>query len=230
MVRSVIFLWRYQRAINPLSGGVRKKPTHRRRASALADCLTWPQVALNRHGLAVVPFTIVVAESRLGKAGNSRLRTKRSPQDLFRNKSSKPRDADVAVGGEWPPELIKKLVPTVQSVVSALRYWNQPPGGDSEEPSALAESRRSAITWPVLRPPDGAAEASWPEIVRVENLFDKNPQRSFESAEHVVHGDDGSVDEVRLEHVDIGLRALVRMIAIDPEKTNRVLPLAREVV
>src|SRR5215212_3917892 len=28
---------------------ITKKPAHRRWASALADCLTWPQVALNRH-------------------------------------------------------------------------------------------------------------------------------------------------------------------------------------
>lgn len=29
---------------------IRKKPADRRRASALAEYLTWPQVALNRHG------------------------------------------------------------------------------------------------------------------------------------------------------------------------------------
>src|SRR5688500_9745544 len=37
-----------------------KKPKRERRASALAKCLTWPQVALNRHGLQLCPFTIVV--------------------------------------------------------------------------------------------------------------------------------------------------------------------------
>ena len=46
-----------------------KKPTRERRASALARCLTWPQVALNRHGLQLCPFTIVVRRTGVCNCG-----------------------------------------------------------------------------------------------------------------------------------------------------------------
>src|SRR6266567_4120582 len=53
MGRSVIFELvesaTSRRSHSPGQGAITKKPTHRRRASALAVCLTWPQVALNRH-------------------------------------------------------------------------------------------------------------------------------------------------------------------------------------
>jgi hypothetical protein len=43
----------------------RKKPTRTRRASALAECFTWPQVALNRHGFSIVPFLLYYCPKRL---------------------------------------------------------------------------------------------------------------------------------------------------------------------
>src|ERR1700686_3026008 len=48
----LIYAFIYSRfaAANRARAAKQEKPAHRRRASALAICLTWPQVALNRHG------------------------------------------------------------------------------------------------------------------------------------------------------------------------------------
>src|SRR3954464_9595533 len=46
---------------------ITKKPAHKRWASALAVYLTWPQVALNRHGVPFVYLTIVVRVKGRGK-------------------------------------------------------------------------------------------------------------------------------------------------------------------
>ena len=55
---------------------ITKKPARKRQASALADCLTWPQVALNRHEVSLYAFTIVVRGWLFCKADNCALRTK----------------------------------------------------------------------------------------------------------------------------------------------------------
>src|SRR3954463_11579845 len=51
---------------------ITKKPAHKRWASALAVYLTWPQVALNRHGVPFVYLTIVVRVRGRGKVEGSK--------------------------------------------------------------------------------------------------------------------------------------------------------------
>src|SRR6266700_8393546 len=91
MGRSVIFelaeSGTSRRSHSPGQGAITKKPTHRRRASALAVCLTWPQVALNRHEISCTLYyssrralarqgcQLRTANSLLPRAAGLRLRT-----------------------------------------------------------------------------------------------------------------------------------------------------------
>ena len=85
--------------------------------------------------------------------------------------------------------------------MTAARYFRlTSPCGASEQPPAPAKPGSLAIARTVLRPANGSAEARGAKVVGVENLFDKNAQRTLEGAEYVVHGDDGPVDEVGRGH------------------------------
>src|SRR5258706_1694784 len=129
---------------------------------------------------------------------------------------------------ERPPNFVKEFVPAVQSAISTPGHWNQSPSGNRQQPTAIAEA--PTITRAVLRPANGPAEARRAEIVGVENLLDKNAERPLERAEDVVHGDNGSIGEMRLEHVDVGFWPVVGVVAVNPEKPNTILPFARELV
>jgi hypothetical protein len=118
----------------------------------------------------------------------------------------------------------------VQPAIGAPCHRNQSPSGEREKAPAPAKAGVIAVTRAILRPANGSAEARRAEIVGVEDLLDKNTKYSLEGAEYVVHGDNGPVGEMGLEHVEIRLRPFVRVITVYPEKPNGVFPLARELV
>src|SRR2546423_15447967 len=101
----------------------------------------------------------------------------------------KPPNADVPMRSQRSPKLVKEFIPAVQPAIRAPRNRNQLSRRERQQPSPPAEL--GAISGTILRPANRSAESGWAELVRIENLLDKDPQRSFESAEQVVNGDDG---------------------------------------
>src|SRR5207237_5737956 len=98
----------------------------------------------------------------------------------------------------------------------ATRYRSESSARNGQQSPSKAKMR--AVQWSILCPANRSADPTRPEIVAINNLFDKHPQRAFECAKHIVHRHHGAVDQERLEHVEIGFGSIVGVVAIDPEK------------
>src|SRR5690348_9828526 len=76
-----------------------------------------------------------------------------------------------------------------------------------------------------LRPGDRSAETTRSEMRRLQDLFGEDTRAAFEFVKHVMHRDNRAIRKPRRESVEVELRSCVSVIAIDPQQTERRLPI-----
>src|SRR5688500_17212052 len=132
-----------------------------------------------------------------------------------------------AVRRQRAPDFVPKLVPALEAV-GRLRDRDDLPRRYRQQATLDLVSQAVPIERTVLNPSDRSAVARWTKVIRAKHIFRENPERAVVRAEHIVHEQERSRNEIGLEELDVGLRAFVGMIAVDPEETNRLVPFARE--
>lgn len=103
-----------------------------------------------------------------------------------------------------------------------LHKRNQPRSTPCESLAFLP--KLFSVDRPELSPGRRVNETGRPELLRTQHLFDKNTDRSGKRVQRVVQSDNSTRLHMRSKTIKVILRALISMVAIDPQEVDRLVP------